>query len=74
MEADWQDAPLTLHNLAEAIYMHWLQEMDWIHTFFLLSTGYVGLWDVWLIVSQLPIKVGWRDASLTLRKFSRSNK
>ena len=32
------------------------------------------VWGVWLIVWQLPIKAGWRDAPLALRNFSRSNK
>ena len=32
------------------------------------------LWNVWLIVQQLPIKAIWWDAPLTLRDFSRSNK
>ena len=30
--------------------------------------------NVWLIVGQLPIKTGWRNAPLALRDFRRSNK
>ena len=32
------------------------------------------LWNVWLILQQLPIKAGWWDASIALRDFRRSNK
>ena len=44
----------------------------WSH--FRLPSGLIRLWNVWLIVWQLPVKAGWWDAPLMLQNFSWSNK